>query len=171
MQSFEIEKYKPVYHGHVPLNHTPHRVHQQHHPGAHMGEWGPFQPLGKLEYASFLSKLKLKVGDFLVSNSINGTSFSEWQVYYLCGIQEIHHQITNWGTKHSGPHILEIVSYMPGSETKLGRSYYGGTNLYKKVPEEQVAKIFREAVYAIFRDHQAPTSVEADTLQLIETKI
>lgn len=168
MLEFALDKYKPVFTSYTPSFHN----HHQYHPNP--SEHGPFRPLGKLEYAQFLSKLTVKPGDFLVYPSASKCTdgkYSEWAIYYLVGIQEIHHQITNWGTLRSGPHILEVCNFLMNDASKLSSTWYAASNLYRAIPEEEVSPKFLEAVNAKFRADKVQQSATSTALTLVETKI
>ena len=79
----------------------------------------------KGEFALYIEELKRK--GFKKNGFVIGTvatkPYLDMQIHRLVDFDEIHHFVDDWGTPHSGPHVLYLESFQ-GSRFKTAPGWY-----------------------------------------------
>jgi len=112
--------------------------------------------MGKLEYAQFLKGLKVKAGDWIVHETAKAP-YTIWQVYKCIYIEEIHHNVKNWGSHSSGPWCglyrgWETTNFAPDGR---GQARSFSPRHYKTVDHADVPDQLK-LMYADADNHQVP---------------
>ncbi len=148
-----IIKYKPPAVYTPPVNQRTYFP-QQHQPGM-------VKVMDKLEYAQFLASLKIKAGDWIVYHA-SAKPYTVWQVYLCTYIEEIHHNVKNWGSVGSGPWCGMYRGYVSPAALVTARAPDGlgefrsfAPQHYLRIDEADVPIDLRK-MYARTDDHQVP---------------
>lgn len=137
-----IEKYKDeysygrrVYHGNSPYQQQQQVTRPPHIPV----NVSPFAKMEKLAYANYISKLTLKKGD-LVCMKTALKPLTDWNIYELTDIQEIHYLCDNGGP-NIGPMCLRLRAHN-------GNCFNGGGEQYVRVEHGELTSAWRTFLQA-----------------------
>ena len=114
MLTHKIEKYK---HKFAPYHYQQH-THTHHTPIEHHLDYLQRGPMQKHEFNMLMNGIGLKKGDYIVGKHVS-PPYTPYQVYRVIGLDESVIEVSNWGTRKTGPFVIKAASHMQGHMSKL----------------------------------------------------